>query len=58
MKIIILCHFLLDKNLVRNNLDEKILANPLISKNEVTDARSLVVMDDGLGTWSSRQCGL
>ena len=51
---------ILDKNLIRNNLDDKILGNPLISKNEVTDARSVVFSndDDGLGKWSSRQCGL
>jgi len=41
-------------------LDDKILGNPLISKNEVTDARTVVYSndDDGLGKWSSRQCGL
>lgn len=34
------------------------MGNPLNSKNEVSDARALVFTDDGLGTWSSRQCGL
>ena len=42
----------------RDLLDGEIFKNPLISKNEVVDARSIIFAIDGAERWSSKQCGI
>jgi hypothetical protein len=42
----------------RNNLEKDILVNPLNSKNDVVDARSISFSGDGVNSWACKQLGL
>lgn len=46
------------KGFRRDTLDSKIMSNPLVSGNEVKDARSTSFAFDGVGKWAGRQSGI